>query len=122
MPLPLRLPLFRRLPLLRRLLFLRGLLRHLLAFRPRLGKADRDRLLAALDLAAGAAALQRTGLALLHRAPDLGGCLFRIFSCHDISPGCGKIILTIWESSVADALIGRPQSIADSRFSCDNFG
>src|SRR6202043_3249487 len=31
-------------------------------------------------------------LALLHRAPDLGGCLFRILPCHDASPGCAKTI------------------------------
>src|ERR1700752_2789393 len=67
-------PLLLRFPLLRRLPFLRGLLRHLLAFRSRLGKADGDRLLAALDLLAGPAALQSSGLALLHRASDLGRC------------------------------------------------
>src|SRR5437588_12420813 len=37
----------------------------------RLGKADRDRLLPALDLPAGAAASERAGFALLHRALDL---------------------------------------------------
>jgi len=60
-----------RLALLGRFAFLRDLL----AFRPRLGQPNRDRLLAALDLAAGATAFQRAGLALLHRAPDLGGSL-----------------------------------------------
>src|ERR1700687_5790357 len=69
-PLPLRRPLLGRLP------FLCGLLRNLLSFGPRLGKPDRDRLLAALDLPPRTAALQGAGLALLHRAPNLGGCLF----------------------------------------------
>ena len=54
-----------RLSLLGGLLFLRGLLRDFLAFRPRLGKTNRDRLLAAGDFLAGAAALQSPGLALL---------------------------------------------------------
>jgi len=69
---------------------LRRLLRHLGAFTPRLGQPDRDRLLAACDLAAGAAALQRAGVALFHRALDLGRCLLGIFSCHDTSPGCAR--------------------------------
>src|SRR5437879_9583055 len=46
------------------------LLRHPGAALARLGQADRNRLLAALDLPAGAAALQRAGLALLHGAAD----------------------------------------------------
>src|SRR6266852_8925799 len=79
--------------------FLRGLLRDLLAFRPRLGKTDRDRLLAALDLATGSTALQSPGLALLHRAPDLGRCLLRIFPCHDYSPSCEKIIFVTKDGS-----------------------
>src|SRR5882724_4845524 len=73
--------------------FLRTLLRDLHAFRPRFGKTDRDRLLAALDLATRSTALQSPGLALLHRAPDLGRCLLRIFPCHDYSPSCKKVIL-----------------------------
>src|SRR5665213_311654 len=81
-----------RLALLRGLLFLRSLLRDFLAFGPCLGQADGDGLLAALDLLAGAAALQRPGLALLHHALDVGGGLLRILPCHDGSPGCGKII------------------------------
>src|ERR1700731_4896751 len=81
-----RFTLFGRLP------FLRGLLRNLLSFAPRLGKTDGDRLLAALDLSTRATALKGPGLALLHRAPDLGGCLFRILPCHDASPGCAKTI------------------------------
>src|SRR5882757_7084372 len=99
----------RKQPLLLRLAFLgsflprlsclRRLLRDLLAFRSRLGKSDRDCLLAARDLLAGLAALQRAGLALLHRAPDLGGRLLRIFSCHDFSPSCGKIILAPTDGS-----------------------
>src|SRR5579871_2453803 len=67
----------------------RRLLRHLLSRRPRLGQADRDRLLAALDLAAGPAASQGTGLALLHRPLDRGAGLlgiFACFTCHDRSP------------------------------------
>src|SRR5436190_23213440 len=79
-----------RLPLLGSFPFLADLLRRLHSGGPRLGKPDRDRLLAALDLAAGPAALQRAGLALLHRASDLGGCFSRIFPRHDTSPGCGK--------------------------------
>src|SRR5882757_203003 len=75
-PLPPCLALFGRLP--------RRLLRDFCACGPRLGKTDRDRLLAAADLPPRAAALQSAGLALFHRALDLGGCLFRIFSCHDI--------------------------------------
>src|SRR5712671_5149695 len=74
--------LFLRLPFLRALPLLGCLLRHLLAFGPRLGKSDRDRLLAALDRPAGAAALQGACLALLHRAFDVGGSLFGIFTRH----------------------------------------
>src|SRR5258705_2474311 len=81
-----------RFPLLGRLALLRGLLRNLSSFRPRLGQTDGDRLLATLDLPPRAAALQSPGLALLHRASNLGGCLFRIFPCHDYSPSCRKII------------------------------
>src|SRR4051812_41263033 len=55
--------------------------RHLLAFAARLGQADGDRLFAALDLAARAAALQRPGLALLHRAPDFGRRALGVFAC-----------------------------------------
>src|SRR5882724_6109021 len=79
--------------------FLRGLLRDFLAFRPRLGKANRDRLLPARDFLAGAAALQSAGLAFLHRAPDFGGCLFRILPCHGHSPNCGKIIFADGDGS-----------------------
>src|SRR5207253_398395 len=46
----------------------RRLPRHLGAGLARLGQADRDRLLAALHRLAGAAALQRAVLALVHRA------------------------------------------------------
>ena len=84
-----------------------ALLRALLLFRrdfrslpPCLGQADRDRLLAALDLPSRATALQGAGLALLHRAPDLGGRLSRIFSCHGNSPGCGKIIFAVPDGSL----------------------
>src|SRR5437588_5922437 len=56
------------------LLFLRGLGAPL----ARLGKADRDRLLPALDLPAGAAASERAGFTLLHRALDLLGGALRI--------------------------------------------
>src|SRR6266849_8978519 len=95
-PLPCRFPFLRRLPLVR------SLLRDFLAFRPRLGKADRDRLLAACDFLAGATALQRPGLALFHRALDIGGCLFRILPCHDSSPRCGKIIVADGDGSRQD--------------------
>src|SRR4029450_11289410 len=81
--LPLRL--LRRL-LLQSLPFLRRLLRHLLAFGPRVRQSDRNRLFAAFDLPARAAALQRASLALLHRAFDIGRCLLRIFACHYLSP------------------------------------
>jgi Ku protein len=77
----------RELLLLRRFalrFFARLLLRHLLSRFSCLRKTDRDRLLAALDLLARAAALQRAGLALLHRALDLGGRAFGIFSCHEV--------------------------------------
>src|SRR3954451_19044545 len=67
---------------------------------PLLGQPDCDRLLAALDLATGPAALQSTCLALLHRALDVGRCLFRIFACHYTSPDCVKTILAVRESSV----------------------
>src|SRR5204862_6367322 len=74
------------------LAFLRGLLRHFLAFRPCFGQSDRDRLLAALDLLAGAPALQGAGLALLRRAADLGGSLLGIFASHErFSRVAGKI-------------------------------
>src|ERR1700741_795512 len=56
------------------------LLRHFGAALARFGQADRDRLLAALDLLAGAAAAQRAGLALLHRAAHLLRRAFPIFS------------------------------------------
>src|SRR5204862_7362636 len=59
----------------------------------RVGKTDRDRLLAALHFPSRASALQSPGLALFHRAPDLGGCFLRIFSCHDYSPSYEKVIL-----------------------------
>src|SRR5258708_4637071 len=91
--LPLRFPLLRRLPLLR------SPLQDFLSLRPRPGKGDRDRLLAARDGPAGPAALQRARLALLHRASDLGRGFPRVFSCHDYSPNCGKIIFAAWESS-----------------------
>src|ERR1700731_654624 len=82
---------------------LRRLLRYLRSHGPRLGQADSNGLLAALDLAAGAAALQRAGLALLHRAADLGGGLLGILSCHDISPDCGKIIFADVDGSPSDS-------------------
>src|SRR5258708_3551737 len=88
-----------RLPLPGRLSLLRSLLGDLLSLRPRLGQTDGDRLLAALDLAPRSAALQSPGLALLHRARDLGGRLFRKFACHDYSPSCGKIIFADREGS-----------------------
>ena len=67
-----------RLPLLRAVLFLRHPGARLACFR----QSDRDRLLAALDLSAGTAALQRPFLALLHRAFDAARCFLRIFSRH----------------------------------------
>ena len=76
--LPLRLPLgfLHRLlgSFLRRLALLRRLLRHLLALGPRLGQADRDRLLAARDLLARTSAPQCAGLALFHCALNVIGC------------------------------------------------
>src|SRR6185369_2852363 len=48
-----------------------ALLRHLAARAARFRKADGDRLLAARDLLAGAAATQRAVLALVHRALHL---------------------------------------------------
>ncbi len=84
------------------------LLRDFLSLFSRFGKPDRDRLLAALDLLAGAAALQGARLALLHRALDLGGRAFGIFSCHEVSPGCdGKIICTAEESSIMRSIVPR---------------
>src|SRR5262245_10773386 len=44
-----------------------------------LGEPDRDSLLAAFHLLAGAAAAQRAGLALLHRAADFLASAFRVF-------------------------------------------
>src|SRR6266478_8437476 len=91
-------------PLLLRFAFLGrllgSLLRHFRSRSPRFGKTDRDRLPAALDLLARPTTLQSAGLALFHRAPDFGGCLFRIFSCHDYSPSCGKIIFAGGDGSI----------------------
>src|SRR5262245_3020914 len=56
------------------------LLRHLGAARACLGKPDRDRLLAALHLLAGAAAAQRARVSLLHRPLDLLGGPLAVFS------------------------------------------
>src|ERR1700743_1082697 len=92
--------LLRRLLFLRRFALLRGfLLRDFRAGCTRFGKTDRDRLLAALDLPARATSFQRARLSLLHRAPDFGGRLLRIFSRHDVSPGGGKEIIAIGKSS-----------------------
>ena len=102
---------------LRRLPFLRRFLRDFLAFRSRLGKPDRDRLLAARDLLAGPAALQCAGLALLHRAPDLGGRLLRIFSCHDFPPSYGKIILAMTVGSSKRTVVRRPPNRVQTYFS-----
>src|ERR1700759_2515827 len=56
---------------------LAGLLfRHFLARLARFGQPDCDRLLAALNLLAGTAALQRALLAFLHGAFDFLGCAF----------------------------------------------
>ena len=49
-------------------------LRHFLALGPRFRQPDRDRLFAAPDLAAAAAALECAALALFHRAFDILGC------------------------------------------------
>src|SRR3954469_6429380 len=65
-------------------LFAALFLRHLLARPARFGKSDRDRLLAALDLLAGTAALQRALFAFLHRAFDFLGRAFGIFPCHKV--------------------------------------
>src|SRR6185369_12162556 len=64
--------------LLRRAVLLR---RHFAAGLPRLRQADRDRLLLALHRLAGAAALQRAALALVHRLLDLFRRLVAI-RCH----------------------------------------
>src|SRR5262249_11480741 len=56
--------------------------RHLAAGPARFGKADRDRLLSALHRLAGAAALQRAPLALVHRLLDLFRRLVAI-RCHE---------------------------------------
>src|SRR5512140_1777311 len=64
----------RRLPLRLALLFLR----HFRAGAPRLGQTDRDRLLAALHLAAGPSAAQRAFLALVHRALHLPARLLSV--------------------------------------------
>ena len=61
--------------------------RDFLSLSARFGETDRDRLLPALDLLAGSAALQSPGLALSHRAPNFGRCFLRVLSCHDTSPG-----------------------------------
>ena len=69
---------------LRRRLLRRAFLgRHLAAFLARLGEADRDRLLLAGHLLAGAAALQRSLLALVHRLLDLVRRLLAI-RCHGV--------------------------------------
>src|SRR6185437_317450 len=62
------------------------LARHFRAGAARLGQADGDRLLAALHLAPGAAAAQRSLLALVHRALDfaLG---FLAVAGHGVSSG-----------------------------------
>src|SRR5262249_36270390 len=58
------------------------LLRHFLAFAARLGKADRDRLLAARHLPATASALERAAFTLVHGAFHLLRRAFRIFAGH----------------------------------------
>src|SRR5437016_11318048 len=70
-------------------------LRHPRAPLARLGQADGDRLLAALDLPAGAAAAQRAGLALLHGAAHFLGRALGVFSLlrllrHVFPPGQEK--------------------------------
>src|SRR5262245_64109066 len=60
-------------------------LRHLRAGSTRLGKADRDRLLAARDLLAGTSAAQRAALALAHDLLDLLRCRLAVLPCHDYS-------------------------------------
>src|SRR6185295_11755914 len=83
------------------------LLRHPRAALARLGQADRDRLLAAPDLPAGAAAAQRAGLALLHRAADLLGRTLRVFSLRRLS--CHVVLQT--EKGRNDAAIVSARSL-----------
>src|SRR6185503_3529302 len=60
-------------------------LRHLRSGSARLGETDRDRLLAARDLAARAPAAQRAALALAHDLLDLLRCLLAVLPCHGSS-------------------------------------
>src|SRR5919206_4276369 len=58
------------------------LLRDFFPFAARLGQADGNRLLAALDLLSAPAAPERSFLALAHCALDILGSTFRVFACH----------------------------------------